>query len=184
MAVKKIIIVGNKNLSQRSKPVNLKTGIDKKTTAIIKDLLDTVKVASDPEGVGLSAIQINYPVRIFIAKVNDQFEIFINPLIKSFSKKSLSQVLPKKKLFFEGCLSVPKIYGFVDRPYQIKIEWQTPEGKIKKGKFSNREAVCLQHEINHLDGILFTQKVLEQNGKLLQIKKENGKEELEEIELY
>jgi len=184
MAVRKIITTNNKNLKIKSKPVNLKSGIDKKTQNVIKDLLDTVKAASDPEGIGLSAIQINYPVRIFIAKIKDQFEVFINPVIKSFSKKRLSQVLPKKKLFFEGCLSVPKIYGFVDRPYQIVIEWQTPEGKTKKAKFCHREAICLQHEFDHLDGILFVQRVLEQDGKLFQLKKQDDKEEFEEIELY
>ncbi len=180
MAQQKIIIVPNKVLKQKSKPVKK---IDKKTKDIIKDLKDTVKSASDPEGIGLSAVQINKLVRIFIAKINNHFEIFINPKI-TFSKKTLTQILPKKKHFFEGCLSVPKIYGFIDRPYQIQVEWKDENGKTKKQTFKGKESICLQHEIDHLNGILFVERVLEQNNKLYKlIKDENDKDVFEEIEV-
>ncbi len=176
----KIITVPNPILKEKSKPVKK---IDKKIRQIIKDLKETVRKASDPEGLGLSAVQINKPVRIFIAKVNNNFEIFINPKIKP-SQKTLTQILPKKKLFFEGCLSVPKIYGFVDRPYQIQIEWQDEEGKKQQGIFKAKEAICLQHEMDHLNGILFIERILEQKGKLYKLTKdEKNKEIFKEIEI-
>ena len=180
MAQQKVITVPNKVLKQKSKLVKK---IDKKTKEIIKDLRDTVKGASDPEGIGLSAIQINKPVRIFIAKINDHFEIFINPKI-TFSKKTLTQMLPKKKLFFEGCLSVPKIYGFIDRPYQIQAKWEDEKGKIKEQIFKGKESICIQHETDHLNGILFVERVLEQNNKLYKlIKDKNDEDVFEEIEV-
>ncbi len=176
----KIITVPNPILKEKSKPVKK---IDKKIRQIIKDLKETVRKASDPEGLGLSAVQINKPVRIFIAKVNNNFEVFINPKITP-SRRTLTQMLPKKKLFFEGCLSVPKIYGFVDRPYQIQIEWQDEEGKKHQENFKDKEAICLQHEMDHLNGILFIERILEQKGKLYKLTKDKkNKEIFKEIEI-
>ncbi len=176
----KIITVPNPVLKEKSKPVK---EINKKIREIIQDLKDTVKKASEPEGIGLSAVQINKLLRIFVAKVDNKFEVFINPKIKP-SQKTLTQVLPKKKLFFEGCLSIPKIYGFVDRPYQIQIEWQNEEGKKHKGNFKGKEAVCLQHELDHLNGILFTERVLKQGGKLYEVSKDKrNRESFREIEI-
>jgi len=103
MAQQKVITVPNKILKQKSKLVKK---IDKKTKEIIKDLRDTVKDASDPEGIGLSAIQINKPVRIFIAKINDHFEIFINPKI-TFSKK------PLLRCFLKRNFSLKAVYLFL-----------------------------------------------------------------------
>ncbi len=178
MDKQKVITVPNPKLRQRSKTVKK---IDNKIKKTIKNLLDTVKAASDPEGIGLSAIQINQPVRIFVVKIEDKFEVFINPKIIPF-KKTLTQILPKEKLFFEGCLSVPKIYGFVDRPYKIKINWQDEKGKKHKKTFSFKKAICLQHEMDHLNGILFTERILEQKGKLYHLTKDKNKKEIfEEI---
>jgi len=180
MAQQKIITVPNPVLKEKSKPVK---EIDKKIRQIIKDLKETVRKASDPEGLGLSAVQINKPVRIFIAKVNNNFEVFINPKITP-SRRTLTQMLPKKKLFFEGCLSVPKIYGFVDRPYQIQIEWQDEEGKKHQENLKDKEAICLQHEMDHLNGILFIERILEQKGKLYKLTKDkSNKESFREIEI-
>jgi len=180
MAQQKIITIPNKVLKQKSKPVKK---IDKKIREIIKDLKDTIKNSSDPEGIGLSAVQINKLVRIFIAKINNHFEIFINPKL-TLSKKTITQMLPKKDLFFEGCLSIPKIYGFVDRPYQIQVEWENEEGKTKKQTFKGKESICLQHETDHLNGILFIERALKQNNKLYKLTKdEKDKDIFEEIKI-
>ena len=179
--IKKIITIPNLLLRQKSKPVGK---IDKKIEKVITDLLETVKSASEPKGLGLSAVQIGYPVRIFVAKTKKNFEVFINPEIIESSKENLSQVLPKEKLFFEGCLSVPQIYGFVDRPYQIKLKWKDEKGKKHLRSFTNRNSVCLQHEFDHLEGILFIDRLLKQKGKIYELKKDkNGKEVFEEVEL-
>ena len=186
--IKKILTVPNPLLRQKSKVV---TRVDKKIKKIIADLIETVKSASEPEGLGLSAIQIGQPARIFVAKTKKNFEVFINPKIIETSKENLSEVLKKEKLFFEGCLSVPQIYGFVDRPYQIKLEWQDEKGLKHTQKFTNRHSICLQHEFDHLDGILFIDKLLKQKGspdgeagKIYELKKDKkDKEVFEEVEL-
>ncbi len=179
--VQKIIIVPNSLLRQKSKPVKK---IDKKIKKVIADLLETVKNASEPEGLGLSAIQIGQPLRIFVAKTKKDFEVFINPQITFASKETLKKVLKKEEQFFEGCLSLPNIYGFVNRPYQIKIEWQNEKGQKKSQSFKNRPAICLQHELDHLNGVLFIDHLLKQKGKIYELKKDKkGKDFFEEVEL-
>jgi len=186
--IQKIIIVPNPLLRQKSKVV---AHVDKKIKKIITDLIETIKSASEPEGLGLSAIQIGQPVRIFVAKTQKpacrqagDFEVFINPEIIEFSKENLSDVLKKEKLFFEGCLSVPQIYGFVERPYYIKLVWQDEKGAKHTRKFTNRNSICLQHEFDHLEGILFIDRLLQQKEKVYELKKSRqGKEVFEEVKL-
>ncbi len=193
MAIRKIITTPNPLLRQKSKLVNK---IDKKIQQVITDLLETVKNAREPEGLGLSAIQIGYPVRIFVAclttrktkkpnyRRSGNFEVFINPQIIFKSKATLKDILKKEEQFFEGCLSLPQIYGFVNRPYEIEIEWQDEKGKKYRQKFTNRDSICLQHEFDHLEGILFIDRLLEQKEKVYELKKNSqGKEVFEEIEL-
>lgn len=171
----------NPLLRQKSKRV---AKADKKIQKVIADLLETAKNASEPEGLGLSAVQIGQPVRIFVGKVKNHFEVFINPQIIKSSRETLSQVLKKDDLFFEGCLSVPQIYGFVDRPYQIKMEWEDEKGSKHTCKFINRNSICIQHEFDHLEGILFIDWLLKQNGKIYELKKDKkGQEVFEEVEL-
>ena len=181
MAIQKIITVPNPLLQQKSKEV---VKIDKKIKKIITDLLETVKNASEPEGLGLSAIQIGQPLRIFVAKTKKDFEILINPKITFISKEKLKDVLKKEQQFFEGCLSVPQIYGFVNRPYQIKLEWLDEKAQKKTRSFKNRLSICLQHEIDHLDGITLIDRLLKQKGQIYELKKDKkGDDFFEEVEL-
>jgi len=181
MAVRKIITIPNPLLRQKSKPVGK---IDKKIKKVIANLLETVKNASEPEGLGLSAIQIGQLLRIFVAKAGKNFSVFINPKIIFASKETLKKVLKKEQQFFEGCLSLPNIYGFVDRSYQIKLEWLDEKGQKKSQSFKNRSAICLQHELDHLDGILFVDRILKQKGKIYELKKDKkGKDFFEKVEL-
>ncbi len=181
MAIRKIITVPNPKLRQSSKPVKK---IDKKTEKLVKDLIDTAKAAEEPKGVGLSAIQLNKPVRVFVIKKGRRFTPFINPKLTWQSKKLLSQTLEKEKLYLEGCLSVPGFYGFVDRPQAIRLKWQDLKGKAHQEKFENKEATFVQHELDHLNGILFVDHILKQQGKLYKIKKDKeGKEIFIEVEI-
>jgi len=131
MAIKKIITVPNPILRQKSKSVEISSrgrpasGWKK----LVTDLIDTAKAAEEPKGVGLSAVQIGKLARVFIIKRGRKFVPFINPKITWRSKKTFTQVLEKEKQFMEGCLSVPSFYGFVDRPYAIKLKWQDLGGK-------------------------------------------------------
>lgn len=181
MARAKIIIVPNPLLRQKSKPVKR---VNQKIKRLAKDLIDTTKAAREPRGVGLSAIQIGKPARIFVIRRDKEFIPFINPKIVWQSKKNFSQVLEKEKLFIEGCLSIPGYYGFVDRPHAIKLKWQDLKGKNHQEKFENRESAYVQHELDHLNGILFVNRILEQDGKIYKLEKDKkGEETLVEVEL-
>lgn len=173
--IRKIITVPNKKLRQQSKPIKK---IDKRIANLVTDLIDTAKAAEEPKGVGLSAIQINQPLRVFVIKRGRKFVPFINPKITWQSKKMLTDVLEKEKLFFEGCLSIPDYYGFVDRLHEIKLKWQDLKGKIHQEKFANREATFVQHELDHLNGILFTDHILKQQGKIFKLEKNKKGEEI------
>jgi peptide deformylase len=179
--IQKITTVPNPLLRQKSKKV---AKVDKKIQKVITDLLETVKNASEPTGLGLSAVQIGQPFRIFVAKTKKDFEVFINPQAVKASKETLKKVLKKEQRFFEGCLSVPQIYGFVDRPYQIRLEWLDEKGSKHSHSFTNRASICLQHEVDHLDGILFIDRILQQKGKVYQLEKDSkGKDFFEETSL-
>lgn len=177
--VKKIITVPDSLLRKKAKPV---TKIDKKVKKLVNDLIKSAEAAKEPEGVGLSAIQIGELKRIFIIKRGSKFEVFLNPKITWKSKKKFSQVLEKEKRFLEGCLSVPGYYAFVDRPYKVKLQWQDLKGKPHQEKFKDKQSAYVQHEFDHLNGILFVDRALKQGEKIYQLKKNNeGKEELKEV---
>lgn len=181
MAIKKIITVPDTKLRQQSKPVKK---IDKKIEKLVADLINTAKAAEEPKGVGLSAIQISKPIRVFVIKKGKKFSPIINPKITWQSKKMFSQVLEKEKVFLEGCLSVPGYYGFVDRPNAIKLKWQDLQGKTHEEKFENKEAAYVQHELDHLNGIIFVDRILKQQGKVYKLKKDKeGKEIFIEVEI-
>ena len=186
MTVIPLITVPNRLLRQKSKPVKTPKNSgewDKKTKAVINDLLDTVKAQQDPEGVGLSAIQIGKPLAIFVAKIDQKFEVFINPKIiwKSVNTNAAD---PKSKRPLEGCLSIPNLYGLVNRPVSIKLTWINLAGQKKRQLFTLKPAIFLQHEYDHLHGILFTDRILAQKGKIYELQKNaDGKDELVEMKI-
>jgi len=134
---------------------------------IAKDLLDTVRVAKDPEGAGLSATQIGISKRMCVVRnffedplnpdeVRSDDIVLINPKIIQYSEE--------KNVDWEGCLSVPDAYGLVERAEKIKITAKDIDGNIIKIKAEGFFARTIQHEVDHLDGILFTSKI---EGKTL-----------------
>lgn len=185
MAKTKIITAPNPILRQKSKPVKMtNSGADKKTRKLATALINTVQITKEPKGVGLSAVQIGKPVRIFVIKQEGGFVPFINPKITWQSKKKISQKLKNAHYYLEGCLSVPGYYGFVDRPYTVRLKWQDLERKNHQGKFEGKQSAYIQHEYDHLEGILFIDRILEQGGKIYKLgKNEKGGEELVEVEI-
>lgn len=143
---------------------------DKKLQNQIADMIEALKSAQDPEGVGLAATQVGIDKRFFILNLHGKFEVIINPKITSQSEAMLSGVYKKSKdRWLEGCLSLPKIWGFVDRPYWSEITYLTPKGNElveKNRRFEAVESSYALHEYDHLDGILFTDRILEQKGKI------------------
>lgn len=155
--------------------------INQETLALIDNLKDTLKGV----GVGISAPQIGRNLRICLvySKNSRRLLTLINPEILWESKRISKGVVGSKNPY-EGCLSVPGIWGIVERHKQIKVRYLTPTKHEVVRKFSGFNSVVLQHEIDHLNGILFIDRVREQQGKLYKLEKnEEGKKELIEVKL-
>lgn len=165
----KILVTPDPFLRIVAKPVEK---LDKKLLSQIDDMTKTLKQAQDPEGVGLAATQVGIDKRLFILNLHNQIEVIINPKIIQVSAAKLSEIYTKKKdRWLEGCLSLPRIWGFVDRPFWVEIEYQTIKNNqliSKTRKFEGVESSYALHENDHLDGILFTDRILEQKGVIYQ----------------
>jgi len=141
-----------------------------------EDLTETLISQTDPPGLGLSAPQIGVLKRVFVAIVRNRPKAFVNPKILKFGKDEVA--------LLEGCFSVPLLYGHVIRPAEIELESQDKKGKLSATKYKGLPSRIIQHEIDHLNGILFTDHIHDQNGKLFQVKKDKkGKEQLVEVTL-
>ena len=145
MAVKPILKEPNKILRQTSKPIKEVTGEYQK---IMDDMLDTMYAAN---GIGLAAIQIGVPKNVVVIDLNkDKKKIpmfFVNPKITSKSK-SLTK-------YEEGCLSIPNLFAEIERPSECEIQYLDYFGKEKTLTANGLLATCIQHEVDHLKGILF-----------------------------
>ena len=146
MTVKIILTEPNKILRQISKPVNK---VGKEEQKIMDDMLETMYAAN---GIGLAAIQIGIPKRIIVMDISkDQNKkeprYFVNPMI--INKDKL------KSTYEEGCLSVPDQFAEIDRPKNCDVEYLDYYGEKKLLKAEGLLATCIQHEMDHLEGILF-----------------------------
>ena len=158
----------------KSKPVGQ---IDKKILSLIKDLKDTLKVQTDPEGVGLAAPQIGKNLRIFLLKFAGDETIFINPEVITFFPAAANTKTDKK--IMEGCLSLPNFYSPITRTSKLKVVYRDESGEQKTETFAEFTAQIIQHEIDHLNGILFIDRLFEQKKPLYELT--DG--EWEEVEL-
>lgn len=184
-----IIKVPNAVLTTPSKPVEK---IDKKVLDFVEGMKKTLVGTKNPKGVGLAAPQVEKGLRIFIAKPTPKapFSVFINPEIVWTSQdktegvpRPASSEKPDSK--FEGCLSIPNVWGIVHRHRAVKVTYQDPLGKKHTQTFRGFLATIIQHEMDHINGTLFTQRVLEQENKLYKItgKDKEGKDVFREIEV-
>ena len=120
--------------------------LDDKTQRLVKWMM---RAMYNNHGIGLAAIQVGYPLRMFVMDVNRSFEhpqVFINPEIIKKSKESITD--------FEGCLSAPGKRGEVKRYIRITLKYQDEEGEEIVKTFYNLAARCIQHEMDHLEGKL------------------------------
>ena len=146
MTIKTIIVEPNKILRQVSKPVNI---VEKTEQQLMDEMLDTMYAA---KGIGLAAIQIGVPKRIIVmdlARDENKKEpmYFVNPVIKN---KNID-----KSVYEEGCLSVPGQFAEIERPSKCDVEYLDYNGQKKILKAEGLLATCIQHEMDHLEGILF-----------------------------
>lgn len=182
----KIITIPNPLLRQKSKPINPPVGGDKKVKKLFDQMVKVLKTTKEPGGgkyVGLSAVQIGRPVRLFIIQRKKKYEAFVNPKITWHSKKMLSQTIKGNRVYLEGCFSAPLYYGFVNRPATAKLKWRDLEGKKHQEKFTGPEAIYIQHEYDHLEGVLFIDRILRQKGQIYKLEKRGRQENLIEVEI-
>lgn len=160
-------------LRHTAKPV---VSWDKKTHAQVEQMSQILLKTADPKGVGLAATQVGLDKRFFLLNLDEVIHVYVNPKIVKTSRKMLANVHSKKKdRWLEGCLSIPKIWGFVNRPYTVTLEYFEPvkiDGdwhlEERQDKLEDVHAAYAQHELDHLDGVLFTDRILEQKGTIYQ----------------
>ena len=164
-----IITVPHPLLRQKSQPVSLASA--NQISKLIKELTQVLVETKNPAGVGLSAVQIGQPLRIFLARpsIKDEPQVFINPGIIWQSKKMTDGIPDKPVNNLEGCLSVPGYHGLVQRHQEIKLRYQTIHHSNHISKFKDFLATVIQHEMDHLNGILFIDRALEQGNKLYKV---------------
>ena len=146
MAIKTIITEPNKILRQKSMLVET---VRKEERKLMDDMLETMHHAN---GIGLAAIQIGIPKRIIVIDILKNEEkknpmYFVNPIIKNKNSEYST--------YEEGCLSVPNYFAEIDRPNKCEIEYLDYNGQKKILKAEGLLATCIQHEMDHLEGILF-----------------------------
>jgi len=146
MTIRKILTEPNKLLRQISETVK-KVGDDEKK--LMDDMLDTMYEAP---GIGLAAVQVGVPKRIIVMDIsrdenNKEPRYFVNPVIKNKNKE--------KSTYEEGCLSVPDQFAEIERPNSCEVEYLDYDGKKQILKAEGLLATCIQHEMDHLEGILF-----------------------------
>jgi len=179
--MKPIVHIPHEALYKKAETV---TAFDRKLARLISDMKDTLLHASNPRGVGLAAPQIGISMRVFITKPSDtaKIRVFINPEILKKTGRTQTNSAPEGKL--EGCLSIPNVWGNVQRSKQVTLRYQDEQGTVHEETFTGFMATIVQHETDHLMGILYTQRALEQKQKLYEVAVDKrGKEILEEIPL-
>jgi peptide deformylase len=146
MAIRSILTAPDPRLKVVSEPV---AKVDAETRALIDDMIETMYSA---DGIGLAAIQVGVPKRILVMDL-DQKDGNKNP--KAYINPKILWASEELATFEEGCLSVPEIWDEVERPAKIRAEYLDRDGNKQELEADGLLATCLQHEMDHLNGILF-----------------------------
>jgi peptide deformylase len=146
MAIREILVVPNPVLKQVSQPVDK---VDDELRALMDDMLETMY---DAPGIGLAAIQIGVAKRVIVMDLSGPDEekaprYFVNPEILWRAEETAP--------YEEGCLSIPEIYDEVERPARVKLKYLNYQGEEVIEDAEGLFAVCIQHEMDHLEGVLF-----------------------------
>ena len=169
MAIREILEVPDPRLKLVSDPV---TAFDAELKTLVDDMLETMY---DAPGIGLAAIQVGVPLRVLVIDLQEPDpdaepetcddhgcghdhrpgrrnpRVFINPELLDPSEDII--------LYNEGCLSLPDIYAEVERPSAVRARWQDLEGNLHEEAMDGLMAICLQHEMDHLEGIVFVDRI-------------------------
>lgn len=144
MAIREILTVPDPRLKLVSKPVDT---VDDELRALMDDMVETMYAA---DGIGLAAIQVGVDKRVIVMDLSDERNdprYYVNPVITPLTEDL--------KPYQEGCLSVPDVYDSVERPKKVKVEFLDYEGEQRELIAEDLFAVCIQHEMDHLEGVVF-----------------------------
>jgi peptide deformylase len=193
MAIREILEVPDPRLKTVSKPVE---AFDDGLKALVADMFETMYAA---HGIGLAAIQVGEPLRVLVIDLQEEDpdaepeechahggekhyhrpvkndpRVFVNPEILDPSEDH--------NTYQEGCLSVPEIYADVERPARCRVRWQDLDGKVHEENMEGMLATCIQHEMDHLEGILFIDHLsrLKREKALSKLKKARKEAELDD----
>ena len=147
MAIREIITVPDPRLKEVSKPVE--GGVTDETRALMDDMLETMY---DAPGIGLAAIQIAVPLRIIVMDLAKEVEdpqprYFVNPVVEPLTDETAP--------YEEGCLSIPEVFDTIERPKECRVKYLDYDGNEVDEVATGLYAVCIQHEMDHLEGVLF-----------------------------
>lgn len=171
----KVVLAPDARLRVKTKLVKK---IKSSLSDIIREMIKTTLSFRDPEGVGLASTQIGNDERYFVGMIGGKkLKAFINPQITWISKRT--------KVYFEGCLSVPAYWGETKRSLCVKVRYQDLQGTEHQETLKGTDAWIFQHEVDHLDGKLFMDRVLEQKGRIFKFtgKDKHGEDVFEEIRI-
>ena len=146
MTIRPILTLPDPRLRRRAEPV---AAIDDRLRRLAADMLATMY---DAPGIGLAATQLGVMQRLFVMDCSEKDEprapmVFVNPEIVAASDETVTSE--------EGCLSIPEVYEEVTRPARVRLRWTDLDGAAQEAEFTDRPAVCVQHELDHLNGRLF-----------------------------
>jgi peptide deformylase len=152
MTVLTILEVPDPGLRAVAKPVD---AIDAAVRSTVADMFETMY---DARGIGLAATQVGIERRIFVMDLQEPEEEDGEPVRKpmAFINPEILSVSDETSTYNEGCLSIPEQYAEVERPTRCRVKWQDADGKGHEEELDGLMATCVQHEIDHLNGVLFT----------------------------
>jgi len=159
MAVRRILRMGHPLLREVAREVSVEEITRPATRALVRDMVDTLK---DYGGIGLAAPQIGESLRLAIIEIaggptrygeldSIPLQVYVNPVIEVLN--------PQTAGYWEGCLSVPGLRGFVERPQHIRVRYTDIEGDRREAEFEGFTATVFQHEFDHLDGRLYVDRI-------------------------
>ena len=155
-------------------PVKEVEQVDQKIRNLVFDMEELLITQVDPQGVGLAAPQVGKCLAIFIIKpsLKSKTEVFINPKIIMIEEglKEKKQKKDEEDNKLEGCLSIPHVWGPVKRAAKVQLQYLDLNGQMQTRWFSGFRATIIQHEMDHLKGILFTRRAIEQKNSLYEEK--------------
>lgn len=157
------------------------TRADRKLLDFIKNFQETLEKQKNPEGLGLSANQIGFEYRMFLGRITkSEIRLFVNPKILEFSEETF--------VMTEGCLSIRSLYSKIERPAKVKLQYQTIlDGKLSEKIIENFEGLparVIQHETDHVNGVVFIDHALRQKTQIYRlVKHKNREDEFVEVKI-